>query len=251
MAQRPQQQTQPAILNQGKKMRYSFTRVSGNVKTGPIPVTMTARASCPDSCALKSSGCYAESGNVRMHWQRLDDSSKGYNIEELAAHIRTIPRNSLWRHNVAGDLTHNGRDIDGAALAWIVAANKGRRGFTYTHAHDTAANRLCIQQANNEGFTINLSANSPEHADELAALNIGPVVTLVDIDAPTHSTTPEGRPIITCPATRSDNINCATCGLCAVSTRRSIVGFPVHGSSKKKASAVIRLYTAKEDASTV
>ena len=224
-------------------MNYSFVQISGNSKTGPIPVTMTARASCPDSCALKASGCYAESGMVRMHWQRLDE--KGITARQLTANIAALPKGTLWRHNVAGDLTNNGRDIDRETLVAIIDANRGKRGFTYTHAHCTASNREAIQQANAHGFTINLSANSPEHADELAALNIGPVVTLVDIDAPTHSTTPEGRPVITCPATRDESINCARCGLCAVSSRRSIVGFPVHGISKKKAAQVIMLHTSK------
>lgn len=230
-------------------MNYSFVQVSGNSKTGPIPVTMTDRASCPDSCALKASGCYAESGMVRMHWQRLD--AKGITARQLTANIAALPKDTLWRHNVAGDLTNNGRDIDRETLDAITKANRGKRGFTYTHAHDTESNREAIQQANAQGFTINLSANSPQHADELAALNIGPVVTLVDIDAPTHNMTPGGRPIITCPATRSDNINCATCGLCQVQTRRSIVGFPLHGTSKRKAAQVIRLYTAKEADATV
>lgn len=227
-------------------MNYSFVQISGNSKTGPIPVTMTARASCPDSCALKANGCYADSGMVRMHWQRLDN--KGITARQLTANIASLPKGTLWRHNVAGDLTHNGRDIDRETLSAIIDANRGKRGFTYTHAHDTETNREAIQQANAERFTINLSANSPEHADDLAALNIGPVVTLVDIDAPTHSTTPAGRPIVTCPATRSDTINCATCGLCQVSTRSAIVGFPVHGTSKKKAARVIMLHTTNEAA---
>lgn len=225
-------------------MLYSFTRTSGNVKTGPIPVTMTARASCPDSCALKASGCYAESGMVRMHWQRLE--SKGYTIDQLAGFITSLPRGQLWRHNVAGDLTGDGINIDTAALQSLCDANKGKRGFTYTHAHDTPANQQAIKRANAQGFTVNLSANSPEHADELAALNIGPVVTLVDIDAPTHSKTPDGRSIVVCPAVRLESMDCAQCQLCQKVDRKSIVGFPVHGTSKRKAANVIRIYTREE-----
>lgn len=236
-----------------QKHYYSFTRVSGNIKTGPIPVTMSSRSTCPDSCALKANGCYAGQGMVAIHWRRLDQ--QGLDLETLAAHIQTLPRGQLWRHDVAGDLTPSQADnarIDPQALQTLVNANKGRQGFTYTHhkviGQDAAAkaNRASIKASNEQGFTVNLSADDLSAADELASLGIGPVVTLLPESfskpgAPTSTKTPAGRTVAVCPAVRRDDVQCANCGICANSTRKAIIGFPAHGSAKRKAEKVFML----------
>jgi len=232
-------------------MKYHFNPVSGNAKTGPIPVTMTEQSSCPSACPLKNSGCYAELGNVRIHWNNVEKPNKkgtsALDIDALSAFIRTIPKGSLWRMNVAGDLAHNNETINGIALVQLIQANKGLRGFTYTH-HEVlhnANNRVMVKHANDEGFTINLSANSLEHADKLAALNIGPVVTIVPENSPKVQFTPSGRYVIQCPATYQDGVTCANCGICQVSTRKAIIGFSVHGTSKKKAQKVFVIHSVK------
>jgi hypothetical protein len=232
---------------------YSVTRVSSNVKTGPILTTITSRDSCPDNCSLKGSGCYAETGHVRMHWNNASKPFKqgrngftGGTLGDLCASVKSLPKGALWRHNVSGDLPHLSQCINNTALSEIVKANHNKRGFTYTHHKviglDTIAseNRDSIARANKAGFTINLSADTLDQADQLKALNIGPVVCIVPEDHPQHSTTPAGNPIVICPAVTRDDVTCASCGLCAVSTRRSIVGFPVHGAGKKKADNVFK-----------
>lgn len=225
--------------------RYSFTHISGNSKTGPIPTTMTDRESCPDNCGLKSSGCYAESGMVRMHWQRVSqDNPKSINIEQLAGHIASLPKGQLWRHNVAGDLAHNHQVIDALALSSIIRANKGKRGFAYTHHKVTGydnPNAGLVRMANKGGFTVNLSADNLSMADEYKALNIGPVAVIMPEDCDKVSRTPAGNTVIQCPATYRDDIQCSNCGICAVSTRQAIIGFPVHGTGKKKAHKVFMM----------
>ena len=211
--------------------RIKLTRVSSNKKTGPIPTTYTNRETCPNSCPLKSSGCYAESGPTRLQWNKTQQDETSMEWTEFTESVRKLPEGQLWRHNVAGDLpTQDAETIDIDALAQLVKANKGKRGFTYTHHRtDNPVNASIIRISNAQGFTINLSGNSLEHADQLKALKIGPVVTIVPEDHPTHSTTPGGNPVIVCPAARMDNITCELCKLCAVATRSSIVAFPVHG----------------------
>ena len=49
---------------------FHLTPVSGNVKTGPIPVSTTTRESCSPICPFFSNGCYAESGPLRLPWTR-------------------------------------------------------------------------------------------------------------------------------------------------------------------------------------
>lgn len=227
-------------------MKYSFTRVSQNVKTGPIPVTMSHKETCPNACPLKASGCYAESGHVNIHWQNISTGKRGIEWQELIDNIKALPKGQLWRMNVAGDLPSNDAErIDGERMRELVVAAWKTKGFTYTHYDPTIGNNAnIIRGANDNGFTVNLSANSPEHADKLYSLGIAPVVTLVDIDAPKISHTPAGRAIVVCPAVSTDGVTCASCGLCAKRDRRSIVGFPVHGTSKKKAARVIMLHTS-------
>jgi hypothetical protein len=170
----------------------------------------------------------------------------GISWAELCDKIKALPMGQLWRHNVAGDLPSvDGVHIDPLAFQALIDANQGKRGFTYTHYNpDTGINASIIKAANNAGFTVNLSANNLEHADKLKALDIGPVVTILPEDAEKVTITPAGNQVVICPAVQNENITCAVCGVCAVSTRRTIIGFPVHGTSKKKAHKVFMLAKA-------
>lgn len=207
-------------------MRYSFARKSGNGKTGPIPTTNTSRESCPPSCPQYRSSCYAEDFYTRLNWNRT--TAQGFGIDELAAKIRALPDGQIWRHNVAGDLPGTGETIDAAELGEIVRANIGRRGFTYTHKKSAAA-IYWAQQATAWGFTVNLSADDAGEADQLAAHGL-PVTCIVPVDTPRHTTTPQGRPILVCPAQTQEYMTCAVCQLCQNAERKVIVGFRAHGA---------------------
>lgn len=143
--------------------------------------------------------------------------------------------------NQAGDLPGTGDTLDTIALGQLVAANKyhGLKGFTYTHKPlDTPHERNAIRLANESGFTVNLSGNNLAHADELADMGIAPVTVVLPADQLTNTQTPKGRKVVICPAVTRDNVSCATCGLCAIAKRDSIVGFPAHGTAKRKASQI-------------
>jgi hypothetical protein len=154
------------------------------------------------------------------------------------AQIKRLPRGTLWRHNQAGDLPGDGDNIDAIQMRELIAANRGKRGFTFTHKPLTRANRVLVKEANDSGFTVNLSANDLAHADALAALDIGPVVVVLPEHQTRPTRTPEGRAVAICPATLADDVTCQTCGLCALRYRKAIIGFPAHGNGKRKASAV-------------
>ena len=224
-------------------LNIKFTRVSSNSKTGPIPTTMTSSETCPTACPLQgNNGCYAGYGMVGIHWRKTDNGENVTDWAGLCKQVKALPKGQLWRHNVAGDLPHNNQLIALGMLGDLMNANKGKQGFTYTH-HDMNinGNPQAVRAANNAGFTINLSANNLEHADALKALDIGPVVTIVPADYPKTGTTPAGHSVVTCPATYRDDVTCATCGICAVATRKAIIAFPVHGSGKKKAHKVFSI----------
>lgn len=216
----------------------ALTLKSRNVKTGPIPVSITSANSCPNSCPFSGGGCYAKGGPLAMHWRKVTNNERGTNWADFCKAVSGFESGQLWRHNAAGDLVGVGESIDPKALGELVLANQGKRGFTYTHKTNDKANFKWIRAANDWGFTVNLSANSLDHADELADIGAGPVVTVLPIDAPPKQTTPKGRTVVTCPATYRDNVSCSTCQLCAVSDRQTIVGFPAHGNAKAKVQTV-------------
>jgi len=183
-------------------------------------VSTSDRRTCPDSCPLKANGCYVV-GPVGWHWDKVTAGKRG------------------------GDLPGENEVIDGAMLADLVKANTGRNGFTYTHKPvldrqngPVKENREAIAAANRDGFTVNLSANGLKHADELAALGIGPVATILPDGITENTTTPAGRKVVICPAQKIDGMNCARCRLCARGQRSVVVGFMPHGAAKKKAAAI-------------
>lgn len=239
-------------------MQTSLTRISLNIKTGPIPVSTTEKASCPDSCPLKTGGCYAQGGPLNIHWQKVSDKERGDNFSSFCFEIKKLPKNQLWRHNQAGDLSGKNNLINFPHLKELVSANKGRKGFTYTHkpvlVEDVKddnlttkektilvnSNRAAIEYANKNGFTINLSGNNKNHADKLKQLNIAPVVVIMESDAKGNEITEEGNKVVKCPATYLENVTCQSCGLCQKSKRGAVVGFPSHGVSKKKVDALLK-----------
>jgi hypothetical protein len=137
-------------------MKYHFIQASNNRKTGPIPQTYTERASCPPSCPQYRSSCYAEDFHTRLNWDKVP--ARGTDLDGLLTAINRLPKGQLWRHNVAGDLPGDGETIDPYALGQIVKANRGRKGFTYTHKHSPDAIQWA-KHATDWGFTVNLSAD--------------------------------------------------------------------------------------------
>ena len=247
-------------------MFFHLTLKSRNVKTGPIPVSTSTAKTCPDACPLKKAGCYADTGPLGLFWRKVTEGKAGQAWYGFLNSVAALPSGALWRHNQSGDLVPDATDkekIDAKSLRALVLANRGKRGFTYTHYNPWHAdNRLQIKAANLLGFTVNLSGNNFDHADELAALNSGPVVTVAPLEyerkhkkekgvvtwletittykeriAALGLTTKTGRKIVICPATFSDDVSCKSCALCQ-KQRETIVAFPAHGTSKKKANAI-------------
>jgi hypothetical protein len=224
----------------------SFTLVSGNRKTGPIPNSVTHSKTCPDSCSFKSGNvCYPHFSPLGFLWKSLEtngltSSGRQYKVlkwEEFCNKVDDLPKRTLWRHNTAGDLPGENEEIDVKAFAKLVDANRGKKGFTYTHkpvGYEGVGlvNASAIYAANKSGFTVNLSADSLRQADYLSSLNIAPVVVVLPTDSPKQLKTPEGRHVIVCPAEYA-NVQCNTCKLCT-KDRKAIVGFRAHGRRQKE-----------------
>lgn len=214
-------------------LRVLFVRESGNRKTGPIPVSMTAASTCPPSCPLMNRGCYAEQHMVAIHWRRLS-AGGGISWQQFLAEVRALPEGQIWRHNEAGDLPGDGEMIDLDKLAELVDANKGKRGFTYTHKDYGGVFGPHLRVANSLGFVINISTDTLRDADRAYTAGF-PVTTVLPHNAPDKGNrTPEGRHIVVCPAELRDEVTCERCKLCAVGSRKSIVGFRAHGDRRKQ-----------------
>jgi hypothetical protein len=254
-----------------KAVKTLFTPASQNAKTGPIPVTITEKASCWSGCALYEKGCYAFYGALGHFWSGVSEGTRGGSWEDLCANVAALPKRTLWRYAQAGDLPGTDDAIDTELLSQLVIANRGKRMIAFTHKPmlpDTAAaarNRSVIAAANAAGFTINLSANNPAEADALADLKIGPVVMILAHDyarrakrhraksrpdewaetiaewrdriahLPRH--TPGGRRIAICPATYTA-ATCKSCGVCA-EPRDAVIGFPAHGPWRMIEKAIV------------
>ena len=226
--------------SQTDNFTFTFTRVSSNSKIGPMPVTITSENSCPNSCPLKGKGCYANVGPLALHWRKTKLTSA-----ELFKQIRTIPRGNIWRHNQAGDAVGyeaGDEKINSEFLADLTQANKGRRGYTYTHKSPfIPENAAAIKAANEGGFTVNLSADNEAEADSFVALGIAPVVVVLPLDKTANFKTAAGNQVIICPATKEGSqMNCLSCGVCAKANRKAIIGFPAHGTQRKSASEVAK-----------
>jgi hypothetical protein len=225
-------------------MNFSLTLVSSNIKTGKIPVSTSNKDTCPDNCTLKKQGiCYAMSGPLNIHWNKITDGSRGISWVNFLEKIKGIPDNTLWRHNQAGDLVPdslNSEKISIQHLKDLVQANKGKRGFSYTHYKIldktlvSLHNRKVIEFSNAGGFTLNISTENVEDADN--AFNVGfPSTVVLPFDVSNDTVkTPSGNNLVICPATYKDDVNCLSCQLCQKTDRKCIVGFPSHGTAKKK-----------------
>lgn len=218
------------------QMQISYP--SRNGKTGPIAVSTTSEETCPEACSLKNAGCYADNGPLALFWRKVTERKAGAAWNDAIAKIKALPKGIMFRHNQAGDLPGQGNAIDGEKLRQLVNAARGKIAFTYTHKPMTQENIALVREANEAGFTINLSAETVAQADELAALGIAPIALVLPSDQTKAFRTPEGRLVGICPATISDKVTCATCGLCAQANRKAIIGFPAHGARRKKASAI-------------
>jgi hypothetical protein len=217
----------------------AVTEKSGNMKTGPILTTKTEKKTCPKSCPFYNSECYARFGPLSWHWKAMEKGENATgkpidtNWKNAIKKIKDQKPGSIWRYGEAGDLPGENEKINFNLLRELVKVNEGKRGFGYTHKYNREENHRKIKFANDNGFTINLSANNPDHADQLLKLKIGPVTVVLPHDQTKNLKTKKGKQVIICPNV-TNGVNCLNCKLCAIPDRRFIIGFPAHGPAKKR-----------------
>jgi len=221
----------------------ALTLKSSNDKTGPITVSTSARPSCPPTCPLAGDGgCYAEAGYyTRLHWDAVTAGTRGLPVLEFIAAVAKLKPGSKFRHNVAGDLWHEGGAIRAdlvRKLADAIRAANLKAAWTYTHHLRTRSNLAAIRSAIRRSFTVNLSTEVRSEAARFAKRGL-PVVCVVPEGSPAKFEH-DGVTFRQCPATfEGSPTQCASCGggtpLCARADRSFVVTFPVHGGRAKVA----------------
>jgi len=225
-------------------LKFHLTRTSANAKTGPIPVSTSSRATCPDSCPFRGNGCYADSGPLAIHWSAVTAGSRGVPWADFLQLISNLPPRQLWRHNQAGDLYRPGTITGQTALAQLVEANHGRRGFTYSHHRLTAGTIQTFKSATAQGFTVNASCETEGAADVAIAHGLRAVFVVPSTETRTSWQTEGGNRAVVCPAQRLDRMDCATCKLCQARPQNVAIAFKAHGTSRRKVEAVLAAATA-------
>ena len=245
-----------------RQTRFHRTHNSKQRKTGPMTVTRTTTNTCPTSCPLLGRGCYDEQGNGGIHRKRHDAGKyQSYTLDEFTAMIEHDPQWSpVWRYAEGGDLPGEGDPIaEDACMRIIGACNaSGKRPIAYTHKpiagvtdrgtpedreHNRAALARLVDAA--QGFTLNVSCDT--HAEAQRAVELGFDATLVLEHDARKTIKGEGAPVVICPNALGPNVHGSpttwgtgkkACGggepLCLRKNRGFIVGFPAHGSGKKK-----------------
>ena len=229
-----------ALINPAS-VRVHVTVKSSNVKTGPIPTTVSQKEkSCPLTCPFINKGCYAGVGPVSWNWSKVNKGLRGGNWSDLCDFVESLPTGQIFRHNVAGDLFNNDGLIDAGLLNSLVKANKNKKGYTYTHHVLNAHNVAQIKRANSAGFTINVSCQNLAECDAAISKNL-PTVCVVDSEKPTPKTTPAGHKVLVCPAQSNTRpTDCNTCRLCSKADRNNVViAFKAHGTQKKAVNKLI------------
>jgi len=212
-------------------LKYSLS--AGNSKTGAMLLVRSPRSTCPDSCSLKGNGCYAENFPLVLHWTKQEHT--GVDFATVLYAVRTLPKEAIWRLFEAGDFepsSENPELISSQQVISLIAANKGKRGFGYTH-YPVLPNLEPLQLMNSSGLTINASADSLEQAK--LYFELGLPTTLVVAEKTPKDVTVDGVRIVVCPnQSLKSKPTCLQCQLCQKPDRDYVIGFRAHGSKKRK-----------------
>jgi len=222
------------------RLRFHLTLRSSNVKTGPIPVSSSPRQTCAPSCPFLNNGCYGENHGLNFHWNAVSDGSRGVSAPEFFRLIAALLPGQFWRHDQVGDFPHTLGRISRRFIKGLIAANKGKKGYTFSH-HDLklGENLSLLKSANRQGLTVNISTETEAAADSAIAAGLPAVLTVSSTEKRITWQTAAGNRVVTCPSQRVEDLTCMVCELCHKRPSKLIIAFVAHGSGKNKVNAAI------------
>ena len=216
----------------------SAVEVSLNSKIGRVSATYAAQQTCPQSCKLKGSGCYAESGLVGMHTKRLNQSSdaRDMSVDELAMHeaiaLAGLSGKLPVRLHVMGDATTNTAAKLLSDAAQYHTNKYSQPVWTYTHAWREVERRSWQQ------VSILASCESTQDAREAMSRGYAAAV-VVDHHESDKAYELDGIKLVPCPQQTGRAATCVECGLCMRAPQLlkmgSVIAFEAHGQQAGKA----------------
>ena len=197
--------------------------------------------SCPDSCALQGAGCYAQEANVNIH----QNNARGRSYDPVAWGL-TLPKGSLIRWRVSGDVVGADGPALRAAISRLHTLRPDLVGWVYTHAWawlDVAAWALSTPP----GVVVVASLDDPRDEAQAVALGYGHVAFGIETADGKTFTDDEARMArvlfdgLACPAQRLE-VGCADCRACMRAPKRARtvrIIFAIHGQGHKRARAAL------------
>ena len=226
-----------------KKQNNKKTNVMGaalvlktsNSKLGNVSSTYASiDSSCPNTCALKNKGCYAQLSFVGIHTSKLN--SANLNSSTVARQEANLIKNAIenkknirpLRLHVAGDC----RTAFAAKTVSDAAKNWNNPVWTYTHAWKTVSRSTW-------GKKISVLASVDNLLEIKQAFRKGyaPAVIVSKFPNGKKAFFNDGYKFIPCPNQTHENITCETCKLCwndnKLKQLKAVIAFEAHGVKRK------------------
>jgi hypothetical protein len=207
---------------------------SSNSKLGNVSASYVSQASCPISCPFMGAGCYAESGMVGIHTNRLNKADR--TASELARAeakaIRSLSGKRPLRLHVVGDCKTNKIASTVSEAAKDYSAKKNQPVWAYTHGWKTVDRKYW----NN----VSILASTETGKDAKAAMKKGYAAAIV---VRQHKDTKlykdQGIKLLPCPQQTGKTTSCETCRLCwndkYLRDNKIVIAFETHSQQAKKA----------------
>lgn len=222
------------ILAHAIQANYKLVDLSHNAKTGTMPAVYGHRASCPPTCGLFDQ-CYGKSGRAALHWA----TDTGKSFADLIDWVTRLPKRSMWRFGVVGDLPGNGVTLCRDSVMKLARANKRRPVLAYSHYPVTPANLATLKAAKDAGMVINSSCDSVDAIKAARAAGV-PAVTYTSADDTRKAWTDDGLRFVTCPNQSTKAApQCKDCQLCSEGDREYVIVFRAHATKKNQIVGVV------------
>lgn len=215
---------------------------SKNVKIGRADATyLSIDKTCPSSCPLKDTACYAQDHFVGMIVKRLEKEAKKQSVLQVAraeakaidnAYVGgAIPKGIDLRVHVSGDsrTIAGSRIINHAIGRW--KARGGNIAWQYTHAWNHVPR--------NEWSNVSILASVDNVSDvkKAKAQGYAPAIVVSEFETDKAFTIPGSDvKFIPCPAQTKENVTCVSCRLCFNADRlyrdNFGIAFAAHGVKK-------------------
>lgn len=197
---------------------------SSDKKIGPVLASYSTVDSCPDSCNLKSGGCYAWGlFYLKVLSSKIDKQT--IKIKSLSDALKERGLNvKIARHRVAGDVV---KDVAETMEECNIIEKEGLINIGYTHTWKDKESQPLKKY-------FRASCSSLEEVEQ--ATSMGWSTTLVASGNVPKKTYIGNKRAILCPARHGvegkKDISCNDCTMCKVSDKTSdiIVMFSIHGN---------------------